>query len=165
MLLADMKMDTLLHQPMVSPEDEEDGSATGRPQIHTFYEKVHQGEDNLLDQWKAAWSEAGFVPVVLTMDDARQHPDFDRIDKIISKTFGHSYNGLCFFRWFAMAMTAHGGWMVDYDTFPLLLQRPNHQGNPLDFFDTRQLPNDGQLTSYENVVPCMVAERDLRMYQ
>ena len=44
--------------------------------------------------------------------------------------------------------TSGGGWMSDYDTFPLF-------SDP--YQDGLVLPNDGALTSYTNHVPCLVS--------
>ena len=123
-----------------------------RPSMHTFFEPIGKGSDansphqRLVQEWKSYWYEAGWNPVVLSLDDAKKHPEFDRIWKIVSSQGYNTYEVLCYVRWLAMAAVG-GGWMSDYDTFPL--------------HDFRQdglvLPNNGKFTVYESWVPSLMS--------
>ena len=135
---VDMKTDNL--EPTI-----EDGS---RPVMHTFYQGVEIGEDDLLEYWKEAWNNAGWETVVLTLDDARKHPYYDEMFSVINPIWGYGYNAFCFYRWLAMAASG-GGWMADYDTFPTNF--PKSEGH------MRNLPNGGKFTSFEAHVPSLMS--------
>mmetsp|Transcript_8341 Transcript_8341/g.11905 ORF Transcript_8341/g.11905 Transcript_8341/m.11905 type:complete len:603 (+) Transcript_8341:111-1919(+) len=127
-----------------------------RPKVHTFFESMdgtgetagmdNAGNSNLINTWKQAWYEAGFEPVVLTMDDAKKHPDFNSSQQRLEQLPMRFYNKLCTYRWYAMAVEG-GGYMVDYDTFPLAITP----------FDGRFMQNGGKLTLYDFVVPSIVS--------
>eukprot|EP00559_Dactyliosolen_fragilissimus_P001887 CAMPEP_0184864732 /NCGR_PEP_ID=MMETSP0580-20130426/15946_1 /TAXON_ID=1118495 /ORGANISM="Dactyliosolen fragilissimus" /LENGTH=288 /DNA_ID=CAMNT_0027363643 /DNA_START=119 /DNA_END=985 /DNA_ORIENTATION=- len=123
-----------------------------RPIMHTFYQPVNTGESDLLDAWKEVWQERGFETKILTMDDAMSYPRFNEIrDAILGKVGTGNvnterYNEMCFFRWFAMVASG-GGWMCDYDVFPLNF--------PTESVDV--LPNGGHFTSYEWHVPSLMS--------
>jgi len=124
----------------------------GRPIMHTFFEPAWKNHANLLaelDNWKKAWSDAGWDPIVLTLADARRHPDFQKFEDAFAKAEHqlHDYDRMCFYRWLAMASSG-GGWMSDYDTFPL-----NTKSNQ----DGITLPNEGKFTCYSNWVPSLVS--------
>lgn len=123
--------------------DESNGE---RPIMHTFYEKVSEGEDGLLDIWSDEWKRVGFDTKVLTLADAKANPYFEEMEKIVKPIFGETYNGLCFYRWLAMVQEG-GGWMSDYDTFPT-----NFPTN-----DAFELPNEGHFTSFEAHVPSLMS--------
>lgn len=85
---------------------------------------------------------------MLSDENAMNHPDYQEMNRIMDGLpFGY-YDRLCFLRWLAMA-TVGGGWLVDYDTFPL------HK------FESLPLPNEGKLTVHEysksGGVPSMVS--------
>lgn len=122
----------------------EDG--TVRPIMHTFFEKVSDGESDLLLAWKEEWTVAGFDARVLTLKDAEKHPRFPKMEKVVRPLFGEGYNAMCLYRWLAMA-TAGGGWMCDYDTFPTNF--PMGEGT--------FLPNGGRFTSFESHTPSLLS--------
>jgi len=123
----------------------------GRPIMYTFYEKVPIGEDDLLETWKEEWAKAGFEAKVLKLDDAKMHPYYEVMEKVVepifrSNRYSGRYNTMCFYRWLAMAASG-GGWMCDYDTFPTNF--PIEKG--------KNLPNGGIFTSFDGHVPCLMA--------
>jgi len=118
----------------------------GRPVMHTFYEKVSVGEDDLLEVWKEEWSSLGFEARVLTLEDAKKHPYFLEMEALMTPLFGGGYDAMCFYRWLAMAASG-GGWMSDYDTFPTNF--PTVEG--------LNLPNGGKFTSFEDHIPCLLS--------
>lgn len=126
-----------------------DGEENVRPIMHTFFHRVDRmtTEDQTLQLWREEWDNAGFDTVVLTLDDAKKHPDFEDIEKIMKPLFGsEGYNALCFYRWLAMAASG-GGWMSDHDTLPLYF--------PVD--EGLHLPNGGNFTSFERFVPSLMS--------
>jgi hypothetical protein len=131
-----------------------------RPIMHTFYYSIpksegrstgmsEQDDEKLLLEWKNFWALAGWRPKVLGLNTAKQHPFYDEfVQALEGMPFGF-YDKLCFIRWLAIAQ-AGGGFMSDYDTFPL------H-----DFLaDGMNLPNTGNFTMYENLVPSVVSASD-----
>ena len=113
----------------------------GRPVIYTYFERIDatnrttgmsDEEDNdLLMFWKERWQEAGYVPIILTSNDANlshlsmhsQNQSFtkERYESVRSKLDSlplDDFGSILFRRWLAMAVVG-GGWYSDYDNFPL----------------------------------------------
>lgn len=132
-----------------------------KPIIYTFFSPIGKEGDRaedtseherLLHVWKTLWKESGWEPRLLTMDDARKHPDFKKYSDLLQNSeypnlWDQSYNSLCFFRWLAMASHGSGGWMADYDTFPM----------GITVTTGLNLPNYGQFTSYKMHVPALLS--------
>uniref|UniRef100_A0A7S2EBM3 Uncharacterized protein n=1 Tax=Ditylum brightwellii TaxID=49249 RepID=A0A7S2EBM3_9STRA len=128
----------------------------GRPFIFTFFHQLdheHKGQrtgmtfsadEALLQAWKEAWYDAGWKPRVLTLKEAAMHPDFLQFNATLHDhmPFGE-YDVLCFLRHLAMVEVG-GGWMADYDVFPL---NPLKNGGHNAF-----LPNGGKFTAYEELL-------------
>jgi len=122
-----------------------------RPIMHTFFETAygHSKVFNELDAWKKAWHDAGWEPVVLTLNDAKRHHLYEKFYSAFEQAefaLGQ-YDRMCFYRWLAMAVSG-GGWMSDYDTLPL---------EPQPFVDAFTLPNNGNFTGFSNHVPCLLS--------
>lgn len=102
-----------------------------RPTMSTFFTPVEggccgmseQGHLNLVKAWEEAWQSWGWDTRVLTEQDARRHPRFEEMEQKLNLSDVNEYNHRCFWRWLAMANDDNvmGGWMSDYDAFPLLL--------------------------------------------
>lgn len=135
---------------------------TALPVMHTFYNRIDpkkfhkytgmtdEADAQLLLTWKEAWRSVGWEPRIVTLEDAQAHPLYEEFDQrldLASVPFGQ-YDKLCFMRWLGMAAVG-GGWMSDYDTFPLRGLK-----------DT-SLPKNGKLTLYDTVaaggVPSVVS--------
>lgn len=67
---------------------------TQKPVMHTFYHEFNGAEGSgtgmtsetdqvLLKIWKGEWATAGWIPRVLTLEDARQHPHFRTLDTML----------------------------------------------------------------------------------
>lgn len=127
-----------------------------RPIIYTFYETIHRDnireerirvvDQALLQVWKQAWTEAGWEPRILSLDNAQQHPQYQETTQALSKItlYGgtgrnRDYNEYCFMRYLAMA-TVGGGWMADYDTIPLSNKMPKPR---IISYPGRSQQNDG----------------------
>jgi len=134
-------------------KDDNDNENRLRPVMHTFYEFAEnetgmskEGDVELLKLWESYWNEAGWDTRILTMNDIpRTARNQERINIVNSMKKIGKYNRYCFLRWLAMANV--GGWMSDYDVFPLHA-RKNAQAhrNGGDF-----LPNDGKFTGYDRI--------------
>jgi len=146
----------LAHSAVVYKESRAEGSRIflndwrsqcGRPVMHTFFHAISPDTHDLLRLWKDEWTRAGFNPVVLTLDDAKRHPDFEEVETKMALLHGkRDYNALCFYRWLAMAASG-GGWMSDYDTFPMNF--------PIEV--ALKLPNGGMFTSYQRHIPALMS--------
>lgn len=130
-------------------------NGTERPVIKTFYQwaygefNFHSNEDlSLISAWQKAWNEVGWDTQILTMDDAKNHPDYEKYNEFLSGDPFGRYDSMCFWRWFAMASTG-GGWMCDYDVFPL----PSAQ----DVARKGELPHKGKMAVHGWFVPCLVS--------
>lgn len=163
-------------------EQPETGTGTGpqpssaRPVIYTFFERIndenrHTGmdtdsDDELLRAWKDKWTAAGWEAVILSMDHARRHPKFEEFEERLKLVpmngtggagLNRLYNELCFYRWLAMS-AAGGGWMSDYDVFPLGHGTGSNEMQPYE------LPNGGSFSIFSIVpgsqgagIPCLMS--------
>eukprot|EP00549_Striatella_unipunctata_P015449 CAMPEP_0118706238 /NCGR_PEP_ID=MMETSP0800-20121206/20424_1 /TAXON_ID=210618 ORGANISM="Striatella unipunctata, Strain CCMP2910" /NCGR_SAMPLE_ID=MMETSP0800 /ASSEMBLY_ACC=CAM_ASM_000638 /LENGTH=384 /DNA_ID=CAMNT_0006608705 /DNA_START=72 /DNA_END=1223 /DNA_ORIENTATION=+ len=151
-----------------------DGS---KPVMNTFFQYItpdkkqtgmsDTADNALLDLWKAKWTEAGWEPRVLNLQHAQAHPDYTAYEKELDKipmmgVDGKGgnivYNKLCFLRWLAMAAVG-GGWMSDYDVFPLEAD-PSAEQDMI-------MPREGNFSVYSVVkdsgglagIPCLMSGR------
>lgn len=128
-------------------------------------------DEQLLDFWKASWSNAGWDPVVLSERDAARHPKYAQVQTALEQTL--HLDGLgrkLFMRWLAMAAVG-GGWMSDYDVFPLVtastttsaITKCHHTSINNSDSDHNYalmsplLPNGGALTVYDVVTPSLAS--------
>ena len=99
-----------------------------------------------LELWKRSWAEKGWEPFVLNLLDARRHPAYPELIKIFhqQQTPLGSFYEACYLRWLAIVASG-GGWMSDIDVFPLHMP------------PEKALPNNGNMTSYERHIPCLIS--------
>eukprot|EP00545_Synedropsis_sp_CCMP1620_P009584 CAMPEP_0119013438 /NCGR_PEP_ID=MMETSP1176-20130426/8450_1 /TAXON_ID=265551 /ORGANISM="Synedropsis recta cf, Strain CCMP1620" /LENGTH=381 /DNA_ID=CAMNT_0006966529 /DNA_START=368 /DNA_END=1513 /DNA_ORIENTATION=- len=126
--------------------------------MYTFYSEIQNvpmpagmartDHSRLLKSWTRAWRQAGWNPIVLDEQDAMKHPEYNKIKVLVEQTGAGAYNQLCFLRWLALAQVG-GGWMSDYDVFPLHDFR--NEG------DIKHLPNKGTLTLHNRLCPSLVS--------
>ena len=127
-----------------------------KPSMHAFFELAFHKhtEERLwfdLNEWKKALQGAGWNTVVLTLDYAKRHPLYKTFRTVFVEAH-HSTkpcDQMCFYRWLAMASTSDGGWMSDYDTYPLNMHQNYEHG-----FD---LPNNGSFTSNLYFIPNLIS--------
>ena len=133
-------------------------NSESRPIIYTFFEpkkrlrssQQKEAHYALLEAWKDLWTQAGWEPRILTLDDARKHPDYEKFSEaIITKgnLYQGSYDYMCFMRWLAMAAHGQGGWMSDNDVFP----------TGIDVEQGLTIPHDGKFTGWDRHVPCLLS--------
>ena len=104
-------------------------SIVKKPLMHTFFEPVkggccgmtEEGHINLVHAWETAWQSYGWETRVLNEADARSHPYFDLFQHLLIEADVNEYDRRCFWRWLAISNQPNGGWMADYDNFPLQL--------------------------------------------
>lgn len=140
--------------------------SSNRPRIYTFFEPISQhakttgmseaADGRMLELWRRSWTDAGWDAQVLSLDVSRRHPlynaYFSQLERV-SLGPRPSYDRLCYLRWLAMAV-AGGGFMADYDVFPL-------RGNATSEA-AKNLPLDGkfivyQMTERGNAVPSLAS--------
>lgn len=141
-----------------------------RPRMHTFYHRIDDGSTGmssasdvaLLTAWASSWYTAGWDPVILTMVDVRRHPQYEtRRAFLEANNPDEAYNAVCFWRWFGMATVEGGGWMADYDVFPLYdFVEKGEGGRGGVASSSVLLPNDGNLTVHQSHVPALVSGRE-----
>ena len=134
-------------------------------------EMTHAEDAELLHLWKTSWEDMGWRAVILSLEDARIHPDYrDLLRRVKSVPLGikPDYNQYCFLRWMAMSAVG-GGWMSDIDVLPLEgsnLLSPKNYGSGTNaevawagsgFGAASYLPNGGALTVHNGHVPCLVS--------
>ena len=150
-----------------------------RPIMYTFFEKINSNkrgtgmDDNadveLINAWRKRWNDAGWDAIVLSLDHAKRHPRYDefknKLKDIPMKGTGGSglnriYNELCFYRWLAISAVG-GGWMSDYDTFPI------GYGTGTNMPQHPDLPNDGSFSIFSIAkgskgagIPCLMSGDD-----
>lgn len=93
--------------------------------IYTYFEEVTgiNSDDSrkLIELWKTEWSKAGYRPIVLGRGDAEKHPQYKKLLKVFESFPSinpKGYDLACWLRWLAVS-AAGGGWMSDYDCYPL----------------------------------------------
>jgi hypothetical protein len=96
--------------------------------IYTYYQNInHDKQPELIDLWKISWSNHGYEPIVLNLEDAKKHSYFETLNtemrrifkEITNKQIGE-YGMSCWFRWLAYATQADEKFYVsDYDAINL----------------------------------------------
>ena len=116
---------------------------------------MNDQHEELLKAWEVSWNSKGWKTRVLTIDDAKKHPEFDSVTKELERLGLSPYNRKCYWRWMAMAALDEYGnegngayFMSDYDTIPLELD--SDEG--LKLIDESK----GIFTTYQNHVPCLM---------
>lgn len=147
---------------MVSSNDLNDSSRNETaPVIFTYHERFNDADadtdtaeqlQRLRQLWSQEWRAAGWEPVVLTLETAQQHAEYDRFQVALDRLHLHPWNQALFRRWMAVSQ-AGGGWHVDSDVFPL-----KRQDATLTATYTSTLTSTSTLmTLYQTVAPTMAS--------
>lgn len=128
-----------------------------KPIMHTFWDPVpggccgadEAGHQQLIDAWRGAWGYYGWETKILTMDDVIAHPEYERMTNLFKKFYIAEYDKRCFYRWLAMGNQPNGGWMSDYDVFPMHF-------TARDTYALLERNGNGNFTSYSNVAPALL---------
>jgi hypothetical protein len=116
------------------------------PLEHRYTDMMDQDDDDLLNFWKQTWREAGWEPRVLTREDTKRHPDYDAFVQELINLKLDPFNELQFLKPLVIAASG-GGWISDYDVFPVR-----------DFREEGfQLPNKGQITFHDILSPSLAS--------
>ncbi|KAL3777414.1 hypothetical protein ACHAWO_004769 [Cyclotella atomus] len=117
--------------PATAPDSTRRLQTPSKPIMSTFFEPVaggccgmtEEGHQNLVTAWRRAWELYGWDTRILTENDAKKHPRFEELSQKLVESDVNGYNQRCFWRWLAMSLdnNPNGGWMSDYDFFPLRL--------------------------------------------
>ena len=128
-------------------------TVVNRPIIHTFFHRIDQenrftgmtddDDDELLSFWKESWLQAGWEPVILSLQDAETHPRYHSLKNTVQSLHLDEFSTLLFMRWIAM-VSVGGGWYADYDVFPIR-----------DF--PEELPNNGTMTIFDVMSPTLAS--------
>jgi hypothetical protein len=140
--------------------------------IYTYYQDINRNSQNeLIDLWKISWSNHGYEPIVLNLQDAKKHPYFETLNtemrsicKEIAKKEINDYGMSCWFRWLAYATQADEKFYVsDYDAinvnFPIT--EPSDKLHLMDF-DCPFLAS-GTPSQFENLCKVFVEVSNERM--
>lgn len=168
-LLSCQLMQLCPQQLVFTPDDTDDAAAARhrhllqddtkhheKPVINTFFEPIpaekrytdmnDEDDQALLDFWKQTWRDAGWEPRVLTRQDAAKHDDYQAFLQELQQLKLDAFNELQFLKFFVMGAT-NGGWITDYDVFPVR-----------DFRDQGlNLPNKGQMTLHDILSPSLAS--------
>jgi len=90
----------------------------------------------IITAWEQAWSSMGYTPVILTMKDAKSHPDYklysETLDSRVPLGSNTAYDKVCYLRYLAMAAVG-GGMLSDFDTVPIAHLTIDDLKNPEKF--------------------------------
>jgi hypothetical protein len=111
--------------------------------IYTYYQNInHSSQNELIDLWKISWSNHGYEPIVLNLEDAKKHSYFETLNTEMRRIFKKitnkeicDYGMSCWFRWLAYATQENEKFYVsDYDAinanFPIT--EPSNQLHLMD---------------------------------
>lgn len=128
-----------------------------KPIMHTFWESVpggccgatEVGHQQLFDAWTSSWQLNGWDTKILTIDDAKRHPEYQRMSDLLNNFEVSEYDQRCFYRWLAIANQPGGGWMSDYDIFPTHFTAK-------ETYELIEKNGNGKFTSYAHVAPALI---------
>ena len=102
------------------------------PKMYTYFERIpierrftdmtDEDDDALLEFWKEAWEAAGWEAVILGLQEAQSHSRFQEFEDRIQALQLEDFHAIVLRRYLAMAAATKelsGGWLCDYDAFPI----------------------------------------------
>lgn len=77
------------------------------PIVLTYHEDIGRGGNPLVELWKKAWKAQGYIPIVLGLDEAKQHQKFKEYDAVFQSfptVNPPAYELSCYRRWLAYSV-------------------------------------------------------------
>jgi len=123
--------------------------------VYAWYVKrannIIELEEELIRKWKENWSNYGYDPQVLGIEDARKLPEYEYFEEKIEDLFStESAKGKrnfklkeCYYRYLAMAATG-GGMMVDLDTTPVSMVQSKEPPEQFTLYCQVNSPSNAQ---------------------
>jgi len=118
--------------------------------VYTYYEHIpgFELQEVLLDRWSASWEKNGFEPIVLTIKDAKKHPQYQSLLKQIQQIRnsinireyperGEKYSVACYVRWLAFASikSPERFYLSDYDIINFNFKPGDEQSDKFHLMD------------------------------
>lgn len=149
-----------------------DSRELNRTPVYTFFHRLPETPSvsakshiNMIRMWARSWFAKGYFPHVLTLRDARKHPDFIRLARKFAQlpTINpKTYELVCYLRWLAFEV-AGGGIFMDYDIFATsslnltdTMFKPKDNKNVTNLQSSiNDLPSDDEsmITTFLDLVP------------
>ena len=140
--------------------------------ICTYYQDINFNKQNeLIDLWKISWSNHGYEPIVLNLEDAKRHPYFDTLNSEMRRIFKEitgraisDYGMSCWFRWLAYATQPNEKFYVsDYDAINVnfSITEPNDKLHLMD--NDCPFLASGAPTQFENLCKAFVEASNQRI--
>lgn len=95
--------------------------------VYSYYSKIgFKNQEEIIELWKKNWSNKGFFPVLLSIEDAKKTKLLNRffnninyLHKYITDKSINQYGLACYFRWFAYSQVqdTDSFLVCDYDIF------------------------------------------------
>ena len=116
-------------------------AALSRPVVFSYVEEFDPFiENDLLDLFIKAWTNAGWDIKILSLEDAKKHNLFDEFSIILDKVNICCVPRQSYMRHLAMSTVKEGGFFSEQYVFPL---RPDLHNEPI--------PNRGNFTSHDGI--------------
>jgi hypothetical protein len=127
--------------------------------IDSTITEFSQDSLRLIELWKKSWSNNGWNPIVLSLEDAKKHPLYHELNlkdyssnlyKIASNN--HEYLELCYSRWFAYG--CHDGAWSDYDVmnYGFTPDNVDYSKNDPEFIDNIGSCGFASVKGYELII-------------
>jgi hypothetical protein len=122
-------------------------TSSTKPVIYRFDRVSNSLSDarRLPNVWDMVWSNAGWIPKKLMVDQLSSQENYSGLKERLQKTALYPIQQRHIHKYLAMACVG-GGWLAHGDTFPL---------NP--FGSGTTLPNEGKMTVYDDKFPCLMS--------
>jgi len=144
-----------------------------RKPVYAWYVKrpnnIIELEEELIERWKENWSQYGYNPQVLGVEDAKKLPEYedfkDKIDHLFSTDSAKGKRNFklkdCYYRYLAMAAKG-GGMMVDLDTTPVSMAQNEEAPEQFTLYCQVNSPSTDQSHLLQDLerqsgIPCAVS--------
>jgi len=107
-------------------------------------------ENMMIKQWTSFWEKEGWDPIILTIDEAKNHKDYSKYESLLNNLKFSSNQQQGYYRYLAMASTPGAEWFAEIHTLPLRPLLSESGENP-------GLPNGGRFTVYDRQFPSLMS--------